>query len=310
MEVKDFSRKYVNSGLKTFWTLGLGFKRGSYPVDLKADLGRQPKYRKRQSPDDYVVIPWIDAMDRDDDRYRIALVRTMLQINPRPANLCSWDNRHVVRDVDGKPYAIRTAGDEEGNKTFSPTIVRLSPDMVQAIEDIQSMNPNPRSEYPLFPYRDVHKVIHPAKRMTTGNFGAEWNRFRESHGLNPLLPVYVRHWGTTTCSAAKLSNVAIQAMHGQEMGSGEGMTGKYDQRSDRRIFDEQEKVIPYGPIGVVKPKVVEIDKDVPRELIDGLSKVWHGDIKFSQYAETLMAAVTKHADELETIVMKPKEPET
>ena len=305
--LKTVSRPTImnkNSCLKTFWVLGLEFKPGSYPVDLKSDIGRLPPTLKRQTPNDDLVLPWINALETESDRYLDTIIRHMFQLGPRPANICLLNNEHVVLR-DGKPFAIRTTGREPGNKNYSPTIARLPPDMVQAIIDMWALNPEHLPGNPLYPFRSHDGVISPSKRMRTADYKAQWERFQKKHNLRPLMRVLIRHWVATKCTRALLPDPCIQAMQGQAMGGGRGMSGVYDQPSDEAIYEEQEKFIPFGPIGVVCPHVMDVTADLPKELLKGLSDVLTGELRVYEYMDDIRAYMERNRQVVPSHIANP-----
>jgi len=123
--------------------------------------------------------------------------------------------------------------------------------------------------------------------MERNNYPVDWKRFQKKHLLNRLRPVDLRHWVATIYRKAGLPMAARNALQGHKFrneNQGEG----YDNPQDVDLLAEQERILPYGPIGFICPKM-EVTQALPVELTDALAGCLKGEILPSLLAEKVTA---------------------
>jgi len=286
-QVSAPSRKTRNASLKCVWTEGLNLP---YPISRR-HLGELPEVQRRQSPRDSDVLPWLKAIEREEEVYLKALMLMVFQLGVRPSHVCLFRWKHVRFGQDGKPDAIITSGREPGNKRMTPVKARLPPDISEALVDLKKIVPDALPEDPIFPHRKPDGSLERNIGMDTNNLSAQWRRFQAKHLLSNLRPVDLRHWVSTICRRAGLSYAATNSMQGHK-GASMNMRDRYDCPDDEELFAEQASVLPYGPIGFVCPRL-ELDQVLPTELTETLSKCLSGEMLPSRFAEIVTAYLTR-----------------
>jgi hypothetical protein len=286
-KVPEPSRQKYNSGLKVVWTEGLNLP---YPI-TRRHLGELPEVQTRQSPRDSVVIPWINALEHEEEPFLKALVLMIFQLGVRPSHACLFRWKHVSFGMDGKPEMIMTTGREPGNKRMTPIKARLPPDLVEALIELRKVIPNAMPEYPILPHRKKDGQFERNIPMKRELYAIQWYRFKRKHVLNHLRPVDLRHWVATTCRKAGLSLPARNALQGHKF-NGENQGERYDNPQDIDILEEQARILPYGPIGFICPKM-EVTQALPVELTEALSSCLNGEIMPSMLQEKVTAYLVR-----------------
>jgi len=281
------SRKTRNASLKCVWTEGLNLP---YPVSRR-HLGEIPEVQNRQSPRDSDVLPWLKAIEREEEAVLKSLLLIVFQLGVRPSHVCLFRWKHVRFGQDGKPEAIITSGREPGNKRMTPVKARLPPDLSEALADLKKIVPDAMPEDPIIPHRKADGSLEHNVGMSTRNLSTQWRRFQAKHLLTRLSPVYLRHWVSKVCRRAGLSHVATNTMQGHKSKS-TNMRDVYDIPDDEELFAEQTSVLPSGPIGFVCPRL-ELDQVLPTELTEPLGRCLSGEILPSQFAEIVTAYLTR-----------------
>jgi len=285
------SRRTQNAALKTVWEEGLGIP---YPVSVRRHLGELPDVQTRQSPRDSDVLPHIKAVEHEEEAYLRVLVLMCVQSGLRPSQACLIRWKHVRFGQDERPEAIITTGREEGNKRMVPIKTHLPQDLAEALVELKRNVLNVVQEDPILPHRKPNGEFEHDKALNTHLFNNQWDRFEKKHKLKHIPPVYFRHWVATICRKANLSDPAANAMQGHKCNS-RNMRGRYDNPQDIEILEEQERLIPFGPIGIACPKM-EVTDSVPPELIDALVKCLKGQITLSQCTEKIMAFMIRQVE--------------
>ncbi len=273
-----------NVALKCVWIEGLSIP---YPIDARRHLGELPEAQRRQSPRDIDVIPWIKALEHEEELYLKGLVLIIFQLGVRPSHACLFRWKHIHYGMDGKPEAVITTGREPGNKKMTPVKARLPEDISNVLAELKKTMPDALSEDPILPHRKPNGQLERNVAMRSVHYSIQWRRFERKHMLNHLRPVDLRHWVSTTCRKANLSLPARNALQGHKFrneNQGEG----YDNPQDVDLLAEQERILPYGPIGVICPNM-EITQALPVELTDALGGCMKGEILPSQLAEKVTA---------------------
>jgi len=282
-KVPEPSKRVHNAALKTFWEDGLGIP---YPINIRKHLGELPPVQRRQSPKDSDVLPWINAIEHEEEPYLRVLALMIFQLGVRPSHACLFRWKHINYGLDGRPESIITTGREPGNKKMTPVKARLPPDLSDALSRLKSTI-NAMPEDPILPHRRPSGRLEHSVSMPSNHYWAQWLRFEKKHQLNHLRPVDLRHWVATTCRKAGLSMAARNALQGHKF-SGENQGERYDNPQDIDILEEQARVLPYGPIGFICPKM-EVTQALPVELTDALGSCLKGDILISQLMEKVTA---------------------
>jgi len=290
--VSEPSKRTQNAALKTVWEEGIGIP---YPINAKRNLGELPEVQKRQSPRNSEVIPWIQAIDREEEPHLKSLVFMIFQLGIRPSHvrLLRWN--HVRYGIDGKPNAIMTTGREPGNKRMTPIKARLPEDLSNALTELKKVILNSLPDDPILPYRKPNGEYEKSQTMTPREYSIQWDRFQTKHLLNRLRPVDLRHWVASTNRKAGLSLAARCALQGHKFKSS-NQNENYDNPQDIDIIEEQSRAIPYGPIGVVCPKM-EITQGLPAELTEALEKCLSGHLKASEFGEILTAYLLRKIEQ-------------
>lgn len=200
--VPEPSKRTKNAALKTVWEEGLGLP---YPINARRHLGELPEVQKRQSPRDSEVMPWIQALEHEEEPYLRASVLMAFQLGVRPSHVCLLRWSHVRYGMDGRPDAILTTGREPGNKRMTPIKARLPEDLSNALIELRKAIPNSLPEDPILPYRKEDGRFEKSRSMIARQYSAQWERFCKKHLLNRLRPVDIRHWVATTNRKAGLS---------------------------------------------------------------------------------------------------------
>jgi len=286
-KVPEPSRQKYNSGLKVVWTEGLNIP---YPI-TRRHLGELPEVQRRQSPRDSVVIPWINALEHEEESYLKALVLMIFQLGVRPSHACLFRWKHVSFGLDGKPETIMTTGREPGNKRMTPIKARLPPDLAEALVELKKVIPDAMPEDPILPHRKKDGQFERNIPMKRELYAIQWYRFEQKHLLNHLRPVDMRHWVATTCRKAGLSLPARNALQGHKF-NGENQGERYDNPQDIDILEEQARILPYGSIGFICPKM-EVTQALPVELTEALSGCLNGEIMPSQLMERVTAYLVR-----------------
>jgi len=286
-KISPASRKTQRATLKSVWEEGLHLP---FPVSRR-DLGELPAVQERDSPPDEDVLPWVKAVEREEEPYLRGIMLAHLQFGVRPSHVCLFRWKHVRRGQDGRPNAIITTGLEQGNKRMTPVRARVPPDLADVLIELKQLFPGARPEDPIFPHRKPEGSFEGFVQMNTGNMAAQWRRFQAKHALRKLRPVDVRHWVATRCRKAGLSYVATHSLQGQKVNSMH-MRDRYDHPGGSDILEEQALVIPFGPVGLLCPKV-EVNQALPAELVDALGKSLRGELLPSTIAEMITAYLTR-----------------
>jgi integrase len=281
------SRKTRRSILKCVWMEGLNLP---YPVSRR-QLGELPEVQERQSPRDSDVLPWLKAIEREEEPYLKVMMLIVFQLGVRPSHARLFRWKHVRFGLDGKPDAIITSGREPGNKRMTRVSARLPPDLSEALTELKKTMPGVLIEDPILPHRMPDGSFERNVEMTDDNFPAQWRRFQAKHLLTGLRPVDLRHWVSKICRMAGLSYAATNLMQGHKCNS-KNMRDRYDHPEDEEIFAEQASVLPHGPIGFVCPKI-ELDQALPAELTQALGRCLKGEMLPGQFAETITAYLTR-----------------
>ena len=297
-EVPAPSVRAQNVALKCVWIEGLSIP---YPIDARRHLGELPEVQRRQSPRDSDVLPWINALEREEEPYLKALVLMIFQLGIRPSHACLFRWKHITFGLDGKPEAIITTGREPGNKRMTPIKARLPSDLAEALIELKKAVPNAMPEDPILPHRKKNGQFEQSIAMKSALLSIQWRRFERKHMLNRLRPVDLRHWVATTCRKADLSLAARNALQGHKF-NGVNQGERYDNPQDIDILEEQARVLPYGPIGFVCPRM-EITQALPVELTDALSDCLKGKIVVSQLTEKVTAYLLRRIEKPENTLV-------
>ena len=289
------SRRTVNASLKAVWTEGLDLP---YPV-LKKDLGELPEVQRRQSPRDTEVLPWVAAIEHEEDAYLKTIVLLVFQLGIRPSHVCLLKWHHLRYGIDGRPESLVTSGREMGNKRMVPIKARIPPDLGEALIALKKGCSDSLPEDPVLRLRKRSGELV-RSHMRAVNYEWQWERFRAKHLLGYLRPVDLRHWVSTLCRRAGLSYAATNALQGHKCTS-LNMRDHYDRPSDEELFEEQARVLPSGPIGFLCPKI-EVDQALPVELTQALADCLSGKILPQQLTETVMAYLVRQIKKTATLV--------
>jgi len=145
-EIPKPSWKNVIAKLKKVWMKGLDLP---WPID-RDDIGRLPRTKRCETPDDLIVKPWAEKIAGEADAYLRLIWLFPVELGLRPSHICNltWSE---VKYLDGHPWAI--IAESEGRfKTDTPVAAWLSPVMVKALEEWRAIYPNPApNAYILFP---------------------------------------------------------------------------------------------------------------------------------------------------------------
>ena len=280
------SRRTVCAALKCVWEEGLSMP---FPI-MRRELGELPEVARRQSPRDSDVLPWVKALEHEEEPYLKALVLFIFELGIRPSHACLFRWSHLRYAQDGKPEVLITTGREAGNKRFTPVKARLPPDLAEALMELKKAMPDALPEDAILPHhkRNGQLVRVP---MISREYTYQWHRFQKKHLLRHLRPVDLRHWVSTICRRAGLSYAATNALQGHKCNS-TNMRDRYDHPEDEELFEEQGRILPYGPIGFMCPKI-EMDQALPIELTQALSKCLEGEMLPSQFVENITAYLTR-----------------
>ena len=281
--VPEPSKGKQYAALKCVWIEGLNL---AYPI-TRRHLGELPPVQRRQSPRDSQVLPWVKAIEHEEEPYLKVLALIIFQLGIRPSHACLFRWEHIGFGQDGKPETIITTGREPGNKHMTPVKARLPQDLSDTLMKLKKIVPDSLPENPILPHRMANGQLERNVAMKPEHFSIQWRRFERKHLLSHLRPVDLRHWVATTCRRAGLSLAARNALQGHKF-NGENQGERYDNPQDIDILDEQARVLPYGPIGFICPRM-EVTPVLPAELTDALSGCLNGEILPTQLAEIVTA---------------------
>jgi len=284
------SLRYVIAGLVKIYSYGL---RIPFPIDVKRDLGRQPKVARRTGADSRVIDAWNNALALEKDLWT-KLMWNGLCIGWRPSQLCALKWKNVRRDHTGRPRAIMADGTTEGFKTPSPIKVRLHPDFAELLVNVERNHSNLRPEWPLLPWKSTvdSREIDWGRPANTEMVERHMTRLMRKYSLTRLLPVEIRHWVSAACREAGLSRVATAYLQGHDATQGGAMRDFYDNPTEEEILDEQARCIPRGPLGTLKR--VEIEVGLPQDVDNLWSAYCDGridTIEFAKQAEALRSRI-------------------
>ena len=280
------SRRTVCAALKCIWVEGLNLP---FPI-VRRQLGELPEVARRQSPRDVDVIPWTKSIEHEEDPYLKVLVLLVFQLGIRPSHACLFRWAHLRYTQDGKPEVLMTTGRELGNKRFTPVKARLPPDLAEALMELKKVVPDALPEDAILSHRKRNGQLARVS-MISREYTYQWRRFQKKHLLNHLRPVDLRHWVSTICRRAGLSYAATNALQGHKCSSS-NMRDRYDCPNDEELFEEQGRVLPFGPIGFMCPKI-EVDEALPIELTQALSKCVNGEMRPGELMEVVTAYLVR-----------------
>lgn len=227
---------------------------------MRKELGELPEVTRGQNPREAGIMPWVKALEREEDPYLKSLVLLIFPLGIRPSHACLFRWAHVKYGQDGKPEAIITAGRGPGNKHMLPVKGHLAPDLSDALVELKKLVPDALPEDAILSYRRRNGQLI-RMPMASVQYTYQWYRFQKKHLLNHLRPVDLRHFVSTVCRRAGLSYAATNALQGHKMTS-LNLGDRYDNPDDDELLEEQASVLPHGPIGFVRPKI-EVDQALP-----------------------------------------------
>lgn len=288
-KVSEKSQHVEIAGLKAIWRRGMGIP---FPCE-KWDFGSLPEVGRRNSPRNPEVKPHIDAVEHEEDPYLKVLVLLIIQFGIRVSHAClfCW---HHVEYRNGRPYSIITTGLEKGNKRKVPVVAYIPPDLADALLLLKTEIPDAGVDDPILPRRKRSGEYEIHTPMRLNQFDNQWIRFEAKHHLKHWAPVYFRHYHTSKCAEARLRKPFGKAMRGQKYNI-KDMEEVYDNPDQLTILEEQKKILPYGIIGFVCPKNVELE-ELPDELAKSLLAVTTGKMKKSEFDDILTAWLLRKAD--------------
>ncbi|HIH00795.1 TPA: hypothetical protein HA259_01705 [Thermoplasmata archaeon] len=276
------------SALASVWKYGIGLP---WPIDAKRDLPRLPRVGRRPTPSDALVRKWHDAIRREPDIYLKLEWLMLAQHGWRPQHLCKVKWKHLLRDDNGRPYALVADGFEESFKTHASIACWLCPEVVEAlVEWEKEIGTELFLENPILPFRNRAKQLLFSREQSTDNVRGQWKRIQVRHGLQPLLPCQKRHFASTACRRADLSKQSTAYLQGHDPTQGGSMRDWYDAPGVEEAFREQAERIPNGPLGVIEPPEIEVTDDLPKDVSAMVSQFLDGSMGTLE----LIDALEKH----------------
>jgi integrase len=292
------SWRTVLSALASVWKYGIGLP---WPIDAKRDLPRLPRVGRRATPSDALVRKWHDAIRREPDIYLKLEWLMLAQHGWRPQHLCRIKWKHLLRDDNGRPYALVAEGFEEDFKTHASIACSLCPEVVEALAEWEKEIGTATSlESPILPFRNRAKRLFVNREQSTDNVRGQWKRIQARHGLQPLLPCQMRHFASTACRRAGLSKQSTAYLQGHDPTQGGCMRDWYDAPGVEEAFCEQAERIPNGPLGVIEPPEIEVTDGLPKAVSAMVSQFLDGSVGTLELMKAL--------DECRTNLQKASQP--
>jgi len=284
--------RYELIRLRSVWENGL---RLAWPINNRRDLGRLPKPARSPTPSDDIVQEWAAAVAREKDPYLRLVWLLIAQTGWRPSHATGVRWSDVRYDPDGKLWALLADGARGEFKTYSPVAVRLAADLARALVEWQRDHPAPHPENWILPFRYVKGTVQPDRRIGRHGYMRYWLRLRTKYALPPLRPKDMRHWVSTACRKAGLSRVATAYLQGHDSAEGGTMRDWYDNPHIEDILDEQESVLPNGPLGTLVPPEVKLVSAMPEEAVALLQAYLTGDLGTMEYASRIESVRAKNS---------------
>lgn len=277
------SWRITNAALKAVWMDGLGIP---YPIS-KRDLPKLPPVGRRHSPRTDRVKPWVEAFEKQPDSYMRVLWLLFAQLGLRPSHVGNLVWSDVVWDERGEPYAIVASGVNGRFKTHADVKAWLPRDLSEALAMWSKVTPFQGADKPILPWRDSRGNFRDNQRMSEEQIARLWERFRAEWSLPALNRVELRHFVKSVGHKAGMDEVALCYLQGHKP---EGMGGHYDNPEDNEdIFDRQRSALPAGPLGSLKPPVVELAPGIDREVLDLVATYMRGGMVTSDLANRMEA---------------------
>ncbi len=285
-EIPRPSWRYRIVALKAVWTLGLELP---WPLDVKRDLGRLPRPRRRETPPDVAVGEWSRALAHEPDAYNRLLWLLVAQHGWRPSHVQGLRWHHVRAGPDGRPRAIVADGLEAGFKTPAPVAARLAPEVALALEAWRREVKDGLPESPILPWRSAWGKVEPSRPLNGPLLRDRWGEIRERWKLPALRPVDLRHWVATACRRAGLSRQASAYLMGHDPAQGGAMRDWYDAPQLEDVLTEQAERLPRGPLALLEPPEVRLIDGVPPEILEVVRAYVAGDVGTMEMASRLEA---------------------
>jgi len=290
---EPFSHKTRLSRLKSYVKYGLGLP---WTIDTKVDVGRLPRYRKREKPKDEVVDKWLTKGDMIDDLYDRLLFHFAFEFGFRGHSHIArfrWgDTRH---DVNGDPVAIVAQSKEF--KTLALAVANIPPYMRKDLRQWHETTPFGSDSDPIFPWRSAYgRIEH--REHNRASIADYWKRFERDFGLPYLRTGQLRHWVKTKSRQAGVNDRLSEIRSGRDPGD------QYDTPPPDEILEDLEKQLPNGVLGYYRPSRIQIADAVSSEYASVCSRWDKGEIELSDLMNK-MISIRQEAKSQEDKVLEP-----
>jgi len=257
------SRRPVLSALAGVWKVGLNLP---WPIDLRNDIGKLPRTRRRETPQESVVKVWYQRLKDESRPYVKVLWLLIAQFGLRPGHVVKLRWSHLRYDEQGLPCEIRANGADEGFKTFADLDCHIPPDLARALVQLRKWLKDSSESDPILPKMAHGRVKH--QQLSSGKLlWGHWNQIRARYDLPKLRMADLRHWVASRCRDEGLSEQARAYMQGHEQPI-RNMGDVYDNRSVETNLARQAQKFPHGVLGTFEKVDLEVMPDIPKDLLD------------------------------------------
>jgi integrase len=275
----------VLSGLASVWKFGVNLP---WPIDAKADIGKLPKTRRDLTPQDSVVKAWHERLLHEPSPYLRTLWLLLAQFGLRPHTIARLRWSHIRYDEHGIPCELRVNGADEGLKTYADLACHLPPDVAAVLTELRKSAKDQGETEPILPWTNGWGQVKHHRLASYKVYTQHWKRLREKYGLPKLRMKDLRHWVASECRDANLPEQARAYMQGHEQPIG-NMGEAYDNRPVEVNLVRQAEKLPRGPLGVFEKSDVELETDLPNDLVTTLMGYHDGKVKLSEVSDRLEA---------------------
>jgi integrase len=233
------------------------------------------------------VKAWHDRLNDEPNAYFRVLWLLIAQFGVRPGHVTKLRWSHLRYDEQGLPCEVRANGADEGFKTFADLASYVPPNLAQAFTQLRKMLKDSTESDPILP------------RMTLGQIACRdfandrayrrlWNRMRARYDLPKLRMKDLRHWVTSQCKDAGLSEQARAYMMGHEQPI-TNMGEHYDNRSVEINLARQKQKFPRGVLGCFEKVDLEVMAIIPNDLMAVLIGYHDGKVGITEVLARLDA---------------------
>jgi len=277
----ESSHGQVLAAIRAHWQGGLELP---WPIN-KYDMIRVDQGSNESAPEDWELLKWDEAVQKEPDPYIRLVVKMNLEYGWRPEDqLSEMKLRNLVFDEDGELMGFYADGRTEGFKTSSPVVAIVTSyvraDLETWLKSSRQSQPetapvflNRRSRAPNGSPRAPEKVGKPLGcyydgRLDDADVRGILDEFAAEFGLPRITPRRFRKavkgmWDRVLPRDGKAIRDVIKARWtGHKVRNAiDGMEATYDKPTAKTVLKEQLAHVPNGLLAVIRPPKVETLED-------------------------------------------------